>query len=217
MIAKLIGTVDIIEDDNFILLCNGVGYQIFTSKSVLSSIQENTEIVCHIQTIVKEDSITLYGFNLLEDKKLFNLIITVPGVGPKIALLLIGAYSVNEIISAIMNDNINLFRSVSGIGVKVAQRIVTELKDKIKKFITSNENKIINSVKDEINQKKNTTSNTQYDDVIEALTNIGYTQNDVKRALDYIKPDFNIQDTSDIIKEALKFFASSINVSTNNE
>ena len=106
MFAKLKGIVDTIEDDNIVVDVQGVGYLVYIPQSLTALYQENDSVCLFIQTIVKEDSINLYGFNSLSNKKLFNLLITVQGVGPKIALLMLSKMSLADLQKSILLEDV---------------------------------------------------------------------------------------------------------------
>jgi Holliday junction DNA helicase RuvA len=97
-------------------------------------LQTNIEYGIFIETQVREDSISLFGFLNLEDKNIFNILKLVHGVSAKIAMAILGVYQANQIVYSILEEDKNIFKKVAGVGDKLANRIVLELKDKVKKF-----------------------------------------------------------------------------------
>ena len=134
MIGKLIGIVDTIMLDYIILDVNGVGYKVFCSGKVIDKLQVKDKVSLFIETIVREDSITLFGFFRQEEQDCFNMLCKVSGVGSKVAIKIMNTATVEEIINAISNDNKDIFCRASGVGPKVAVRIINELKSSIKSF-----------------------------------------------------------------------------------
>jgi Holliday junction DNA helicase RuvA len=191
MFAKLSGKIDHIFEDAVILDVNSVGYKIFLSKKTIEEIRnsENKNYNFYIETIVREDYIHLYGFKSLEDQSFFNILCKINGISSKIAIKILASVTIDQIITAINSDDKNLFTNISGIGPKLASKILLDLKDSIKKldynFEISNNN---NS--DNIN-------NIQIiSDVISALENLGYKRNSIyKIASDQIKkyPDITLE------------------------
>ena len=176
MIGKLTGFVDIVSDDYLILNVNDVGYKVYCSTKVLSKIQNIKEkISLFIETIVREDSITLFGFLEESEQECFNLLCKVSGVGNKVSLKIMSIADVDEIFSAIVNENKDLFCRASGVGSKVALRIIHELKnnqaiknfDNIKVVTTNDIN--VNDI--------NIDNKAIIKDTILALEGLGYQKN----------------------------------------
>ena len=129
MIGKLTGKVDSIFEDYLILDVNGVGYRVFCSSSTLANIELNSNISLLIETIVKEDSINLFGFLTSIDKELFGILCKVNGIGVKMALKIMGTLTLEEIITAIDTEDSKMFCRAPGVGQKIASRIIIELKN----------------------------------------------------------------------------------------
>ena len=173
MFAKLTGIIDEIFEDYITLDVNGVGYMIFCSNKTISQISDTKEKTSlYIETIVKEDSITLFGFLSQLDKEVFNTLCKVNGVGSKVAIKIISVLSINEISAALINGDSKMFCRVQGIGPKLATRITSELKNcSLTKNVDANisiENTDINIDADIIN------------DAIKALEGLGYQKLHVK-------------------------------------
>ncbi len=131
MIGKLRGVIDAVTEDGIILDVNGVGYVVQTPERLLSQLPPvGSEIALIIETVVREDAIRLYGFATVDEKAWFRLLQDVQGVGARVALAVLSVLSIEELVAAIAaQDHVPLARA-SGVGPKLAKRIVAELKDK---------------------------------------------------------------------------------------
>lgn len=127
MIGKLQGIVDYIGDGYVILLTGGVGYKVYTAEYLTH--KATTEL--WIETIVREDSIRLFGFTTIAAQNLFNMLTTVSGVGPKVALAIMGTISTDVLMSAIATGDAKTISTAPGVGKKMAEKIIVELKNKI--------------------------------------------------------------------------------------
>jgi Holliday junction DNA helicase RuvA len=124
------------KDPTFVIIdIQGVGYQVKISLNTFSKIKDEENIILHTYLHVKEDSHTLYGFREEDEKRLFLELISINGVGPNTGLMILSSLNVEELESAILHGDHTIIQRVKGIGMKTAQRIVLELKDKIKKEI----------------------------------------------------------------------------------
>lgn len=200
MIGKLTGVVDLIQDDFLIIDVNSVGYKVFCSSKTLDRLDcNNSKISLYIETIVREDSITLFGFNSLKEQACFNTLCKVSGVGSKVAQKIMGISDVDEIILAIVNEDKDIFCRAPGVGSKVALRIITELQNcsMVKEFdnIKLTSDKInIDSIGDKQIIK----------DSIVALEGLGYQKSLVKNiVLDIFKEKPHLTLES-VITESLK-------------
>ena len=171
-----------------VLTSSGVGYKVFLTQETLKNLKkEEKEVSFFVHLAVREDSFELYGFKTQEELELFELLISISGVGPKVGLNIISLDSPEKISSVILNEDAKYITQVSGIGLKTAQKIVIELKDKIAKLSFEPESK----------------GGALDSDALEALVALGYSQSDVREALRHISKD--IEDTEDKVKEALRF------------
>ena len=184
MISRLRGFIDSITEDKCVIDVNGVGYLVFISQkcsSFLSKLPREQEIKLTIETIVKEDAIELYGFSSEVEKVWFLELVKVQGVGAKVAQKILSYFSVEDLAKALMSSDEKAFTKISGIGPKVAGRIVTELKNTPKKLgiaiddfeITSSEGK-----------SENLSSQIAID-ALSALENLGYKKHDCLKAIDF--------------------------------
>ena len=180
MIGRLSGKISEIGIDYIVIDINGVGYIVFCSSKLISSYNIGDEVELITQTIVKENDISIFGFATNTDKEFFNHLLTIQGVGPKLAQTIIGSLNVNEIIQSVQtNDNIT-FTRISGVGPKLATRLVNELKNK--KFISKLQNiKLKPSV-----EKEDTLNSQKILDATSALTNLGYSSVQVNKVINDI-------------------------------
>ncbi|MFL0194397.1 Holliday junction branch migration protein RuvA [Clostridium sp. WILCCON 0269] len=182
-----------VNKDYIVVENNGIGYKINTSGSTITKTPKIGEsITLYLQQIVREDFIGLYGFLTKEEINMFNLLLTINGIGAKAALSLLSISNVNNLKCAIISgDEKNLVRA-PGVGKKTAQRIILELKDKIKpEEITGYE-------------KSDRQTNVEEDrkEVLQALVALGYSEKEAVKALDFIGNNDSIEL---MIKNALKF------------
>lgn len=176
MFAKLTGKIDNIFSDAIILDVNDVGYKIFISKKNLHKI-ENLDEKKHsffIETIVREDYIHLYGFSSLEEQEFFNILCKINGISSKIAIKILGSTEIIDIINAVNIEDKAIFTNISGIGPKLASRILIELKDPIKKLNFDN-------IDYQESDNSNITNNQLIADAISALENLGYKRNIIQK------------------------------------
>lgn len=178
MIGKLKGIVDECNDDHVIIDVHGIGYIVFASPRVLSNLANVGETVTlFIETQVREDAIRLFGFSSKLEKEWFSLLQSVQGVGAKVALALLGTLSPTEIGSAIALKDIPMICRAPGIGKKVAERIVTELKNKAPALMANDKNMVLK-------QDFGAGDTSQpVSDAISALENLGYSRDQAASAI----------------------------------
>lgn len=168
MIGKLKGIVDSIYDDHLIIDISGVGYLVFCSNKLLSQISKGDSISLFTETHVREDHIYLFGFSTIEEKNSFNILQSVSGIGTRMAISILGILTPSDLQQAIDNKDKEIFRSISGIGPKLAERIIVELKGK--------EFSINSSIS---NYLPRANENNVASDAISALVNLGIHRNEV--------------------------------------
>ncbi|MBR2012419.1 MAG: Holliday junction branch migration protein RuvA [Alphaproteobacteria bacterium] len=127
MIGKLQGIVDYIGDGFVILLTHGVGYKVYTAEYL----SHKSTVELWIETVVREDSIRLFGFTTLIAQNLFNMLTGVSGVGPKVAMAILGTINTDMLMSAIATGDAKTIATAPGVGKKVAEKIIVELKNKV--------------------------------------------------------------------------------------
>ena len=198
MFAYLKGTLVKKTADSIIIDVNGVGYKVFTAGSALAVCYEiGSEIKLHTFFYVREDTQALYGFLNEEELKMFEQLITVTGVGPKAALSLVSSIPPSKFGLAVLTDDVESFIKAPGIGKKTAQRIILELKDKLKKI-----NDQFDDIKTEISDLKPSSNKMQ--EAVSALIMLGYSSQEANTAvLAVYNEEKSIEQ---IIKDALKNF-----------
>lgn len=134
MIFSLQGTVQELTPTYAVINVQGVGYYVGISLMTSQTLVLNQQTFLFIQQIIREDAHLLFGFNTRSEKEMFNLLISVNGVGAVSALILLSTLSLDEIASAILSGNSALIQKAKGIGAKTAERIIVDLKDKVQKF-----------------------------------------------------------------------------------
>ncbi len=140
MIYSLRGIVQELTPTSVVLDVNGVGYYVGISLQTSEKLILGKETFINIQQIIREDANLLFGFNTIFEKEMFNLLISVNGVGPVSAIIMLSSLSLDEISSAILSGNSLLLQKVKGIGTKTAERIIVDLRDKVQKFKETGEN-----------------------------------------------------------------------------
>lgn len=132
MISFLVGNIEEKKENCVVIDVNGVGFEVFVSNNTLVSLPmpgENAKIYTYMA--VREDGIFLFGFSSLEERDVFNKLITVSGVGPKLAITILSGLSLSDLIVAIINEDSKLLSKIKGLGKKTAERLCLELKDKL--------------------------------------------------------------------------------------
>ena len=131
MIASLRGTVDAIHADSVVIEVGGVGYRVFAGPGTLTAARQGEPLKLHTHHIVREDLQALYGFRSVEELGFFTLLLTVTGVGPKVALAIVSSRAVADLQLAVMQGDEAVLTAVSGVGKRLAARIVLELREKV--------------------------------------------------------------------------------------
>ncbi len=179
MIGKLKGVVDEIADDHVILDVHGVGYVAFCSARTLGNLPSQGEAaILLIETYVREDVLRLYGFGTALEREWFRLLQNVQGVGAKVALAVLGTLTPSELANAIALRDIAMVSRAPGVGKKVAERIVTELKNKAPAFAGDASANI--GLKQEIGEG---VASTAVSDAVSALSNLGYSRDQAANAV----------------------------------
>lgn len=218
MIAKLRGNIDTIGDDYCIIDVNGVGYLVFASAKTLAKLARGSEISLLIETVVREDAISLFGFADAWEKEWFLTLTKVQGVGAKVCLAILSVLSPTQLAQAVSAQDKTSFTRASGVGPKLAARIVTELKDKIVTIPVADVAKDINMTLNANEQTANYEDNltilqasddpSKMEDAISALVNLGYQRLDAYKAVNKAAMNTPEADVSTLIRLALKEFAA---------
>lgn len=187
MISRLTGSIVHTDPKSIVLDVSGVGYKVFISPDIFTKIDKKGPITLWTYLAVRENALDLYGFLSLAELNFFELLITISGIGPKTAMGILNVASLQALETAVQTEDPTHLIKVSGIGKKVAEKIVLELRDKVEKVSHTPESK---------NAMKNDS------DALEALKSLGYSPSEAREALK--KVDKKVSKTGDKIKEALK-------------
>ena len=200
MIASLSGTLKSISKSEIILEVNGVGYLLNVSSKVISSLGDiGSKLSVYTDLQVKDDKIVMYGFFNPIDQTIFKLLQSVQGVGPKAALSILSALTVEELILAISSGDKAMISRAEGVGLKVASRIASELLEKISNLNLINTDTNLN-VTEGLQENLSLVNETQLgdaqvvEDIISALINLGYTRSEVFSIVMKIKKEFSIKE-----------------------
>lgn len=202
MFAYIKGKLEYKHNDYIVVEANGVGYKIYTSLSTIQNVGNvGNEVKIYTYLYVREDIMSLYGFSTQEELGMFELLLGVSGVGPKAAISVISSMSPSKFGLAVITDDYKSLTKAQGVGNKMAQRIILELKDKIKKMelvsATDNTNETGNVGED----------NSRFSEAISALIVLGYTASEASKAVASVyKEDMDVET---VIKNALKTLARS--------
>ena len=220
MIAKLRGVVDTIGEDYCIIDVNGVGYLVYASSKTLSRLIKGNQFSLLIETVVREDSISLFGFYDAWEKEWFLTLTKVQGVGAKVCLSILSALTPSQLAQAVSAQDKASFTRASGVGPKLAARLVTELKDKIVTIPTELTTR--NDLQTASEAKVDATEETveyedaiagrienpmKLDDAISALVNLGYQRLEAYQAVNKANAADPSADVAKLIRLALKEFA----------
>ncbi len=195
MIAYIKGRLVTKEPAFVVIDVNGIGYQINISLHTFGTLKDEESCMLHTYLHVKEDAHTLFGFLTESEKATFLDLISISGVGPSTGLMVLSSLSPDEIRQAIANEDVKTIQSIKGIGGKTAQRIILELKDKMRKagFV------------EEASDKSPTSNNTLRNEALSALLTLGIGRPAAEKSVDYILKNSGDNITlEELIKRALK-------------
>lgn len=193
MIDYIKGQIIELTPTELILENAGIGYSILISLQTYEAFQTQTQAVAYIHHYIREDEELFFGFATKDERELFRLLISVSGIGVASARMMLSTLTSEEIRQAILSENINRIKSVKGIGLKSAQRLILELKDKVVKGAGTDTTVLFKS-----------DHSALVDEATTALVMLGFTKNIIAKVMPAIlkdKPDAKVED---IIKEALK-------------
>jgi Holliday junction DNA helicase RuvA len=189
MIGHLNGKLVEKNPTDLVIECGGVGYEVKISLHTFSAIGSDESLKLYTKLIVREDAHILYGFSVKEEREMFNHLISVSGIGPNTAMIMLSSMVPDEIAHAIQSEDVKTIQSIKGIGVKTAQRVIIDLKDKMLKIDFSSENSFHQS-------------NTNRFDALTALVSLGFDKKSAEKAIDKIST--GDESVEEIIKGALK-------------
>lgn len=189
MIGSLNGKLIEKNPTELLIECSGVGYEVKISLNTYTQLSNSEQIKLHTKLIVREDAQILYGFFTKEEREMFNFLISVSGIGPNTAMIMLSSLVPEEIAHAIQTDDVITIQGIKGIGAKTAQRVIIDLKGKVIKFSTNTETMASNSNKNRF-------------DALNALVSLGFDKKSTEKVLDKI--DGGEQTIEQLIKEALR-------------
>ena len=195
MIEYIKGKLDDVTPTMAVVDCNGVGYGVNISLNTFSAIQGKGDVKLYIYEAIREDAYVLYGFSTKQERELFLMLITVSGIGGNTARMILSALGPSELCNVISSGNEKLLKMVKGIGLKTAQRIIVELKDKIQNIGVETPGSVATPV--------SVANNEIYEEAVAALTMLGFAQAPSQKVVGQIlheEPDAPVQK---VIKIAL--------------
>lgn len=190
MITHLNGKLVEKNPTNLIVECAGVGYFVKISLHTFSTLGQTEAIKILTQQIFREDAQLLYGFSTAEEREVFNLLISVSGIGPNTAILMLSSMTPTEIANAIQTEDVRSIQAIKGIGAKTAQRVIIDLKDKMVKVEWTENTNIFSG------------NNTNRFDALTALISLGFDKKNAEKALDKIAT--GNESVEELIKGALR-------------
>lgn len=193
MLEYISGKVEELTPASVVIACNGIGYWINISLNTYSALSLGKQVKMYIYEAIREDAFVLYGFSEKRERELFLLLISVSGVGPNTARMILSSLSPAELEQAIVSENVHLLKAVKGIGAKTAQRVIIDLKDKIKTTAMTGE-QLPGMIADE----------RQSEEALAALLMLGFTQAASHKAIQKIVKENPSAKVEEIIKAALK-------------
>lgn len=205
MISFIKGSVVHISQASIILECNGIGYEIYASTSTIAKISLNTDVKIYTLLSIRDDSLMLYGFLTPDEIEIFNRLITVAGMGPKGSLNMLSVLTPEQITLAIVTEDFQTLSKAPGVGKKIAQRIVIDLKDKIKTGDIFKKSESEHSADQTIQAADKPVLSgfgSYKQDAIDALITLGYTRSESVKAV--LEAAANGMNTEQIIKASLR-------------
>lgn len=189
MIAKLTGKIEYLKNNYAVVDVNSIGYKVFLSAYTFGKVAGMPEVSLFIHTYVREDTLALYGFLTSEELEMFELLISISGIGPKAGMGILSIATPRTIKTAILNKDSSILTKVSGIGKKTAERVILELQNKVADMTTG--------------EKEEATIDS---DAIEALLTMGYSVSEAREALKIVPLD--VKDVGQRVKMALRNLGS---------
>ncbi len=196
MISYIKGTVKYLSNEEIIIERDGIGFGILTSQNVINKLRIDDNVTLFTHMHVREDDISLFGFLSQDEKAIFRQLISISGIGPKGALAILSTLSIDELRIAVLSEDYKAIAKANGIGTKTAQRVVIDLKDKLKleDILPDGEN----------SAQEESIGNDNMAEAALALTSLGYSNLEALRALKKVKNNENMS-VEELLKAALKF------------
>jgi holliday junction DNA helicase RuvA len=199
MIATLNGRLNLRDPGRLIVETAGVGYEVFVPLNTYYRMPSvGAEVELEIRQIVREDAILLYGFATTAEKQAFDLLMSVQHVGAKLALAVLSVLSPKDLAAAITHEDVERLDAVPGVGAKVAERIVRELRDKIGELTLTAPERMT-----EASVNGHSSARTLVDDAVSALINLGYKPAEAKRAVDSVEGFDDKDGLENLIRKSL--------------
>lgn len=197
MIASLNGILSYKSTNYVVIDVHGIGYGVSVPLSTFYRLPDTGEVVCLvIHTHVKEDSISLFGFSDPRERDIFHLIISVSGIGPRLAINILSGIAAEDLVKAISSENISMLMSIPGIGKKMAERLIFELKDKIRGVVSGE----VPGEEVHVPVKE---------DALSALINLGYNSGIARKAVEKALIEYGERPTlENLLTESLKILSS---------
>jgi Holliday junction DNA helicase RuvA len=189
MIGRLNGRLIEKNPTDLLIECGGVGYEVKISLNTFSQLGSDEAVQLFTKLIVREDAHILYGFANKEEREMFNHLVSVSGIGPNTAMIMLSSLVPDEIAQAILTEDVATIQKIKGIGTKTAQRVIIDLKSKVSKMELSSENIF-------------TSNNRNRFDALNALVSLGFDKKSAEKVLDKI--DTGTQSVEELIKDALR-------------
>lgn len=200
MFAYIKGSLEIKTTGYVVIEANGIGYKIFMSEPSIEKIGEiGSTVKVHTYLKVREDDVSLFGFNTNEELRMFELLLSVSGIGAKSAITILSNISPSSFALAVISNDVNTLKKLPGIGIKSAQRVILELKDKLKTEDSIDKYEVSKEVKEAINEDNKVT------EAISALQVLGYSRKEIDMAIE--KLDLANLSVEDIIRKGLNNLA----------
>jgi len=178
--GKIIQKWHVSSRKGVVLNVSGVGYEIQLLSKQIDAIDNCISQQFWIHEIKREDCTNLYGFKYINQRDLFRIIISINGIGPQIGMVLLEDFEVNKLVDAIQSKNIDILTNSQGIGKRIAERLVIELKNKLDKFNDNKEENIIN------NKNKSNNYDNYLEEIKSILNSLGYMDNEIKNSIELI-------------------------------
>ena len=190
MIGSLRGTLISKTSPDIVVEVAGVGYQVSVPSGILSELPaEGQEVFLYVHTHVREDALQLYGFATGEQKKIFNTLLGISGIGPKVALNIISGISYNDFLHAVDTEDTAVLSMIPGLGKKTAHRIILELRGKL--------------------PREERARDRVFEDTLSALVNLGYRKTAALESLEKVRKE-GYNDIESLLKESLKYLAGAL-------
>lgn len=199
MIGMLRGKVWEIQAERLVLDVQGVGYLLTVPYGFLAKVCSGQDLIVYTHVVMREDDISLYGFASLEEKQLFLEMLNVSGIGPKAAISILSTFGAVQIQSAIASENFTLLTKVPGIGKKIAQRLILELKEKFKGHLPVSTG----------GEPHSSTASLVHSEALETLLALGFSMDEASQALGQVLKDGGDLSTEEQVKKALRLLSGS--------